>query len=557
VAEVRITRTCRLGLAFVLLAAAAPAAANVDDRAELAAYAKARAADTFGASGDAARGYAALLALSPGNELLASRALGQAIEAGDYQVALQAARILGKAGQLAPEARLILLSEALRTRDWKAATTQVDAIAADEVFSFMAPTLRAWIAFESRQGDPFAILDGARSNALALTYAAEQRPFLLLASGKREQGAAELLRLTEAGGGRAHRLRIAGAALLARKRDRERAAGLLAGDAAPLRAARALLERRKPIPGEIANARAGIAEFLVRVAVDLQRQEATAIALVHARLATFLAPENSETWLVASDLLQAQRKDREALTVLANVAADDPFAAQAIDSRTRLLIQLEDKQAALAEAEAASKRANATAADWSRLGEVYGSLERHAESAEAYAQAIARAEGDAAAAPLWTLWLLRGSALDEAGKWPEAKAALTQAYRLAPNQPVVLNYLGYAQLERRENVVEAERLIREASRLEPDDAAITDSLGWAHYIGGNLPRAIELLEKAAEGEPADPAINEHLGDAYYSAGRRYEARYAWEAALLYAEDEDAKRLRAKIDAGLTPKLAAP
>ena len=101
------------------------------------------------------------------------------------------------------------------------------------------------------------------------------------------------------------------------------------------------------------------------------------------------------------------------------------------------------------------------------------------------------------------------------------------------------------------------RLIAEASRLQPDSAEITDSLGWAHYLRGNLPQAIQLLEKAVVGQPADPAINEHLGDAYYSAGRRYEARYAWEAALIYAEDEDAARLRAKLETGLTPKLASP
>ena len=110
---------------------------------------------------------------------------------------------------------------------------------------------------------------------------------------------------------------------------------------------------------------------------------------------------------------------------------------------------------------------------------------------------------------------------------------------------------------RRENLAEAEKLIQEASRLQPDDAAITDSLGWTHYIRGNLPRAIELLELAVAGQPADPAINEHLGDAYYSAGRRYEARYAWEAALLEAEEDAATRLRAKIEQGLTPELASP
>ena len=102
------------------------------------------------------------------------------------------------------------------------------------------------------------------------------------------------------------------------------------------------------------------------------------------------------------------------------------------------------------------------------------------------------------------------------------------------------------------------RLVAEASRLQPDSAEITDSLGWAHYVRGDYPKAIELLERAARGEPSDAAINEHLGDAYYSAGRRYEARYAWQAALVYAEDDDAsKRIRSKLDLGLRPELAAP
>ena len=235
----------------------------------------------------------------------------------------------------------------------------------------------------------------------------------------------------------------------------------------------------------------------------------------------------------------------------------DPFAAGANDARIKALLATGDKEMALTEAEAAVKAETATSADWVRLGELYGELERFGDSARAYAEAIRTAQPDSASQPLWTLWLLRGSALDQADQWPEAKAALEEAYKLAPNQPLVLNYLGYAQLERRENLPEAERLIQEASRLQPDDAAITDSLGWTHYIRGNLPKAIELLEAAVAGQPADPAINEHLGDAYYTAGRHYEARYAWEAALLHAEEDAAKRLRAKIETGLTPELASP
>jgi Flp pilus assembly protein TadD len=187
-----------------------------------------------------------------------------------------------------------------------------------------------------------------------------------------------------------------------------------------------------------------------------------------------------------------------------------------------------------------------------------GQAQRHAESAAAYEKALDLAKaGVEAQHPLWALWLLRGSALTQAGDWPRGKAALEEARRLAPEQPVVLNFLGYSQLERRENLVEAEKMIGEASRLQPDDAAITDSLGWAYYVRGDVPRAIELLERAAQGQPADAAIAEHLGDAYYSAGRRYEARYVWQAALTYAQGKAADRLRTKIDAGLRPDLAAP
>src|SRR3546814_12953645 len=78
-------------------------------------------------------------------------------------------------------------------------------------------------------------------------------------------------------------------------------------------------------------------------------------------------------------------------------------------------------------------------------------------------------------------------------------------------------------------------LIQKASELKPDDPAIKDSLGWAHYVNGNVKKAIPVLEKAVQGAPDDATVNEHLGDAYWTAGRRFEARYSWEAALIFAE----------------------
>jgi tetratricopeptide (TPR) repeat protein len=543
-------------LSAALASAAMPAAATVDDRAILSAYAKARAADGIGAAAIAAESYAAGLALTPDNEILAARAVSQALAAGDRALAVRAARILEQKGLLAPDTRLLLLSEALLTRDWKSARTHIEAIQQDKVFAFMTPVLRAWVAHDTRKGDPLAMVAEAQKDQLAAGYSAEHRPLLLIARGKKE-GVAELLKVSESAGLRGSRLRVAGAATLARKGDRNGAAALLAGETEPLVAARKLLESGKTIPGEVTTARAGIAEFLIRIATDLSSQNVDALALSYARLATFLAPENSETWLVTSELLGAAGQQREALAALANVRADDPFADSVKDGRIKLLVGAGDKPAALAEAEAASRTGSASVADWARLGDLYTEVERLEEAAAAYAQAIELARKDGKGSPEWTLWLLRGGALERAGKWPEAKAALERAYKLAPEQPLVLNYLGYAQLQRRENVEEAMKLIAQASKLQPESAEITDSLGWAHYLRGNLRDAINLLERAVAGQPADAEINEHLGDAYYSAGRRYEARYAWQAALLHAEEEDAARIRAKIDSGLTAKLASP
>ena len=122
---------------------------------------------------------------------------------------------------------------------------------------------------------------------------------------------------------------------------------------------------------------------------------------------------------------------------------------------------------------------------------------------------------------------------------------------------MLLNFLGYAKLERGEDLDTAEAMIRKASSLAPDDASITNSLGWAVYKRGRTKEAIEILTRAAKGDPTQAEIHEHLGDALYKAGNKFEARYAWSAALVTAEDEVAARLKVKLDTGLTPATAAP
>ncbi|HEX2764400.1 MAG TPA: tetratricopeptide repeat protein, partial [Allosphingosinicella sp.] len=560
--EAPITPICKrlaaAALGGALLLSAAPAAATVDDERALAAYVRARAADSLGRSQEAASAYAAALAASPDNGVLATRTLSQAVAAGDRLLALKAALALEAKGKLQPDARLLLLGEAFRTRRWKEAERQIAEIEKDDVFSFMTPLLRAWLAQGSGKGDPLALLAKSSGNALASTYAGEHRPLLLLAAGKAKEGALALASLLEDVSIRAQRLRIAAAAALARKGEKQAALELLRGEGEAVGEARARLEAGKRPGLEIATPAAGLAELVARIALDLDAQQIPQLALAFARLSTFIEPANPEGHLIAAELLAERDRPDEALAALARVPASDPFAAMAADRRVSLLVEAKRGPEALAEAREAARLQPGSIESWTRLGDVLGELDRQAEAAEAYGRALDLARGaDAPGHPLWTLWMLRGSALTQAGRWPEGKAALEQAHKLAPDQPVVLNYLGYSQLERRENVAAAEALIREAARLQPDNAAITDSLGWAHYVRGDLKSAVALLEQAARGLPTDPSIGEHLGDAYYAAGRRYEARYAWQAALVYADAKAAERLRAKIDVGLRPELAAP
>jgi tetratricopeptide (TPR) repeat protein len=545
------------GVAGALMLLASPALASPEDLTALSVYAQARAAGNAGEFDKASANYAAALSLATGNEVLAARALNQAMLSGDMNLALQAGHVLERTGTRSAELDLLFLAEALKQRNQKAAAERIESLARDEIFSFTAPLLNAWMSVDSRRGNPIAILDAATSNPLAAGYSADHRPLLLLVKRKRREGIAALGEVIGGNDLRAQRLRIAAASQLARSGDRKNALALLQGSDTAVRAARARLDRGEPINGAIGTAAEGAADLLVRIAIDLHRQEVTSLGISFARIATYLAPASSEGWIVLSELLSSEKHQEAAIAALANVPPTDPFSPVAEDARVRMIAGAGNEDQALAEALKRVQALDAGTAAWTRLGDIYTQLHRLDEAAAAYGEAIGLNQAPGAEHPEWALWLLKGGALEQAGRWEEGKQALEHAHSLAPDQAVVLNYLGYAQLSRRENIEEASRLIEEASRLQPDSAAITDSLGWAHFLRGDTAKAIELLESAVEAEPADTTINEHLGDAYYTAGRRFEARYAWGAALLEAQGADADRLRAKMDTGLTPELASP
>ncbi len=544
-------------IAALLACVSSGALARTDPTADLNTYVRARTASAAGAERQASAGFTAALNAAPDNAIVANQALAHAVSAGVWPLALRAARSLERLGNLLPDARFVLLAGAYRERDWRVAGQQIDAIERERLFAFTVPVLRAWLARGSGQGDPLSFLPTSGLDTLSESYAAEHRPLLMMAL-RRPEGAALLP--AASGGPRALRLRMAAAATLAERGDRAGALALLQGEEAASLAARRLIESGRPLPGAIDTAPAALAELLVRLALDLHGQNVTPVAATFARLSTWLAPESAETWMVAAELAALQDRHGAGVAMLANIPASDPYAASARDQRVRLLVAGGDNVQALTDAETSARATGAGVGEQVRLGEVLMQLDRPGDAAAAFARAIeartAQGDGGGATYPMWVLWLMRGGAHDDAEDWPAARSALQQAYQLAPTEPLVLNYLGYAQLERRENMVEAEALVREAHRLAPENAAITDSLGWALFLKGERAEGIALLEQAAQASPDDVEINEHLGDAYFATGRRSEARFAWTAARVHAEGADATRLAAKIETGLTAALAA-
>jgi Flp pilus assembly protein TadD len=113
----------------------------------------------------------------------------------------------------------------------------------------------------------------------------------------------------------------------------------------------------------------------------------------------------------------------------------------------------------------------------------------------------------------WSVFFQRGIAYERLNKWDQAEPNFKKALELYPDQPQVLNYLGYSWVDMNIHLDEGLNMIRKAVELRPDDGYIVDSLGWAYYRLNRFDDAVGELEHAVELKAADPTINDHLGDA--------------------------------------------
>ena len=306
---------------------------------------------------------------------------------------------------------------------------------------------------------------------------------------------------------------------------------------------------------DIVSARDGAAEALFDAAGILARQNNREFALALGQLGLYLRPNFPSLQILVGDMLESSERFEQANKIYRSIDQKQPLALTARVGMARNL----DRKDRFADAEAMLRKIAAERPDdpdpLDELGDILRRREKYAEAVEAYDQAAARI------GPLqprhWRLLYARGIALERTKQWPRAEADLLQALTFEPDQPFVLNYLGYSWVEQGQNLDKAEAMIRKAVELRPTDGYIVDSLGWVLYRLGRHDEAVVQLERAVELKPEDPVINDHLGDAYWQVGRRREARYQWTTALADKPEPELKAaIEQKLERGLPREASA-
>jgi tetratricopeptide (TPR) repeat protein len=321
-------------------------------------------------------------------------------------------------------------------------------------------------------------------------------------------------------------------------------------------ALRAAFAAGSPVPFTIVTTpRDGLAEAFYTVAAALQGEAGDDQTLIYARIAQFLRPDHAEAHLLTGSLLQAMRQYPLAIESYRMIPASSPAAVAAELGRAQAL----HADGRAEEAIAVLRALVAANADLPMvhvaLGDALRRQQAYVEAAEAYSRAIALI--GTPEPRHWSLFYSRAIAWERAKAWDRAEPDFRQAIALNPDQPDVLNYLGYSFLEHGRNIDEAMDLIERAVAIAPDSGHIVDSLAWGLFLLGRYDDAVEPMERASLLMPLDPIVTDHLGDVYWAVGRRTEARFQWRRALSFEPEDDlAARIRRKLDVGLDAVLEA-
>jgi tetratricopeptide (TPR) repeat protein len=528
------------------------------------AYLAARTAESDNDLAKAVTYYEKAVSLDPANEQLMQSLMLALIMNGNLEKALPYAEKLKSSPDSERFARIILAVNAINTKDYGKARNLLTLTVRSDLDRLIAEIMTAWsIAGSGKASDALTYLDIVKGPSWFDLFIAYHKALIAGSAGMKDKAAeyyAQAMDMHEDGRTVPDTyLRVieARTRFLARTGQIEKAREVLkeADAFAPgqpsVVALKALLDQNKEPKPLVSSAREGAAEIFLDIATAINRPGSGSFVQYYLRLADALDPGYGPILVQMAMYAEQNGQSEQAIGFYKKVPDNSPLKRISELQMGLNLADIGKKEEAekmlleLIRKQPSDRRA------YLALGGVYSSEKDYQKSADLYDKAVA-AIGTPSQED-WNIFYQRGIAHERLKEWARAEPNFLKALELQPDQPQVLNYLGYSWVDMNIHLEDGLKLIRQAVDLRPRDGYIVDSLGWAYYRLGRYDDAVEELERAVALKPGDSVINDHLGDAYWRAGRKLEATYQWRQARdMDPDPELAATIEEKLAKGLPP-----
>ncbi|MCX8996327.1 tetratricopeptide repeat protein [Rhizobiaceae bacterium BDR2-2] len=510
--------------------------------------------------------YRKALAFEPGHVEIRERLMFTLLMSGDFEEGAKLAEELKTGKAFERVTTVVRATDAIRRKDYAAADAILKYNGPNDLDRLMNSLLAAWSMTGAGKGaealtqlerlrgpDWYALFRNYHAGAIAIVAGDQNkaRRFLTAAVTDREgagtapdtfmRSVMALARLEAAAGNKQKAL------------DSISAGEAVISNYAPLKALRSAIEQDEPQEQQVKDAAQGAGAVLFSVGGALNRPGAEDVVSLYLQIAHALDPQSADTLILLGGLAENLERPAEAIEYYRKVPENSPMRRVSELQLGLALAQTGEVEEARSHLKSLIEADPTDLRSYLSYGSVLSEAKDYKAMAENYDKAV-EVIGNNARPQNWSIFFQRGIAYERLKEWDKAEPNFLKSLELNPDQPQVLNYLGYSWVDMNRNLDQGLEMIRKAVELRPDDGYIVDSLGWAYYRLGRFDEAVEELERATSLRAGDATINDHLGDAYWRVGRRLEAGFQWQNALkLNPELADIPKIEEKIKNGL-PEL---
>ncbi|MBZ9745979.1 tetratricopeptide repeat protein [Mesorhizobium sp. CO1-1-7] len=508
--------------------------------------------------------YKQALAFNPGDTALQQSLMLSLIAQGRFDESLVYADKLKEVPDVERFSRLALAVDTFHKKDFTKAQYWLKLSLESDLDRLISGVMSGWAEQGAGQAsEAMASIDKLQGPDWFGLFKSFHRALIADASGMPEKAEAiyaATMQDTTAGGAAPEtwmRNAQAYASFLARKGDKAKAMSVLDQAEAfspgklEIVALRDRISKGDKIAPFVSGPSDGASEILLDLATALNRGGGEPFVRLYLQYALALKPD-SDAALVQLAAVAEQLKNGEGAIALYRRIPDSSPLKEISDLQLGLnLADLDRHDEAITHLKAFVEAHPNDMRAYLALGGVYSSKEDFRSAANLYDKAVEVLKTPTAAN--WNIFYQRGIAYERLKEWPKAEPNFRKALELQPDQPQVLNYLGYSWVDMNTNLKEGLEMIQKAVDLKPSDGYIVDSLGWAYFRLGRFDDAVREMERAVSLKPEDPVLNDHLGDAYWRVGRKLEATFQWNQARDLKPDPDVlASLQQKLMKGLPP-----